>query len=494
MRNLATAFQYVDRLDEAAALCERLAKLDPENAGLYALRDATLIRGIIPDDGYPDQVRERMNRLLDKCLASKLRAKRPESFAAPYFFLSYHGKSNRELHGKIAKAYLHVCPHLDWKAPHVDQPVRRDGRIRIGILSAHLANHSIGGTTCGLIEHLNKDLFEVIVIRLGRSTGDAMANRIDAAASSVLTVGTHDLAAARQKIAQLELDVLFYQDIGMEPFSYLLSFARLARVQLTSFGHPDTTGVPNIDYFLSSDLYEPQDGQSHYTERLVAIPNAGTLSYYYRPLPPADKVSRSEFDLVDEEHIYLCPQTLFKIHPDMDAVLAGIVQRDPKARIVFIEPGKVHYRRELEARWSKLPHGASGRITFIKRLVHEKYLRLLACADVMLDTVHFNGQNTNLEAFSIGIPVVTWPGSMHRGRHTLGMYKRMGEHLFSDLIADSAEDYADKAVKVACDAELRARLVSAIAERRAALYEDSSFVRACESLFVEMVRGPALHG
>lgn len=487
-RNYATALQYFDQLDEAASVFDKLTKLDPTNAGLYMLRHATLVRGIIPDRDYPDQVRERMNRMLDKCLASKLRATKPETFAAPYFFLSYHGKSNRELHRKIAQAYLHVCPGLDWTAPQVERAEDRRGRIRIGILSAHLANHSIGGTTCGLVEHLNKDMFEVVVIRLGRSPGDAMANRIDAAAASVLTVGTNDLHAARTAIAGLDLDVLFYQDIGMEPFSYLLSFARLAPVQLTSFGHPDTTGVPNVDYFISSDLYEPDDGQDHYSERLIKIAGAGTLSYYYRPVPPSDKVLRKEFGLSDGENIYLCPQTLFKVHTDMDSVLAGIVERDPKARIVFIEPSKVHYRRELEARWSNLRDGTLERVTFIKRLDHEKYLRLLACADVMLDTVHFNGQNTNLEAFSIGIPVVTWPGTMHRGRHTIGMYKKMGEEHFAELIAVNAADYADKAVRVATDAELRRTLQARIESNRSKLYEDIGFVRACEKIFSDLVK------
>src|SRR5947199_133897 len=85
--------------------------------------------------------------------------------------------------------------------------------------------------------------------RSGRTT------RIPRAADSVVTV-PQDLAAAREAIARLELDVLFYQDVGLEPLSYFLAFSRLAPVQLTSFGHPDTTGIPNLDYFLSSSSYE----------------------------------------------------------------------------------------------------------------------------------------------------------------------------------------------------------------------------------------------
>jgi hypothetical protein len=48
--------------------------------------------------------------------------------------------------------------------------------------------------------------------------------------------------------------ILFFQDIGMEHMSYFPAFARLAHVQCVSFGHPDTTGIPNVDYFVSNDL------------------------------------------------------------------------------------------------------------------------------------------------------------------------------------------------------------------------------------------------
>ncbi len=93
----------------------------------------------------------------------------------------------------------------------------------------------------------------------------------------------------------------------MEPFSYFLAFSRLAPVQLTTFGHPDTTGVPNMDYFISSTLYELEGAQEHYSERLVLVPNAGTLSYYHKPELPAPPASRTEFGLSSQEHCVLLP-------------------------------------------------------------------------------------------------------------------------------------------------------------------------------------------
>src|SRR4029079_6999972 len=94
-----------------------------------------------------------------------------------------------------------------------------------------------------------------------------------------------DLAQARAAIAGEQLDVLVHADIGMDPFGYFLAFSRLAPVQRATFGHPDTSGLRNIDYFLSSALFEREDAQAHYSERLVRL-NALPL-HLARPLPPA---------------------------------------------------------------------------------------------------------------------------------------------------------------------------------------------------------------
>lgn len=69
----------------------------------------------------------------------------------------------------------------------------------------------------------------------------------------------------------------------MEQKSYALAMARLAPVQFVSFGHPNTTGIPNRDYFISNDLYEPEDAQAYYTENLVLLRDLPTLAHYYRP-------------------------------------------------------------------------------------------------------------------------------------------------------------------------------------------------------------------
>src|SRR4029079_711709 len=116
------------------------------------------------------------------------------------------------------------------------------------------------------------------------------------------------------------------------------------------------------------------------------------------------------------------------------------------------------------------------RIRFVPMAPYEQFLARLACADVLLDTVHFNGQNSTLEAFAMGAPVVTLPGTLQRSRHGSGLYTAMG---FTQLIASDPEDYARKAVRVATDADFREHCRSRIRESCGTLSEGDRFIRRC---------------
>jgi predicted O-linked N-acetylglucosamine transferase (SPINDLY family) len=481
---LARAQILEGELDAASTSLKRLAELVPANAGAYLIRDALLVPKIAASKAAIGEMRK---TVVDKLAAIALAAPPiadPLRLPAPYFPLSYHGLGNREIVEQLAAIYRRALPSLEWVAPHVPAWRGPRGRIRIGLASHFFHEHSIGNTSRGLVEQLDRERFEVSLVRLGKGRRDAMAEHLDRCADAVLDVDASDLAAARAKIAALELDILFYQDIGMEPLGYFLAFARLAPVQAVSFGHPDTTGIPNVDVFISSDRYERPDAAGDYSERLVLLHGAGTLAYYHRPPQPAAALDVAALGIAPNERLYLCPQTLFKLHPDMDEVFAGILARDAAARIVLIDMAGEPLRRELERRFARTLGDAAARVTFVPSQPYASYLKLLESADVILDTIHFNGQNTTLEALALNMPVVTMPGRFQRGRHTLGMYAAMG---FTGLVAQSIAELADLAVKVANDAAFRDACRAEIAARSGVLFENADIVRGFEQAFDAML-------
>jgi predicted O-linked N-acetylglucosamine transferase (SPINDLY family) len=400
------------------------------------------------------------------------------------FFLAYHGQNDRELQTATARAFLRIIPSLQFTAPHCrGEPSRGRShrRIRIGFISRFFASHSIFSTSVGLIEKLSRRDFEVVVLRITPSRDDACTARIRAAADRMVDLDS-DFRRAREQIAALELDILFYQDIGMEPISYFLAFARLAPVQCVSFGHPNTTGIPTMDYFISNDAFEPADADSHYSETLVRLGGLPTLAYYYEPRLPLVRATAQSFGLPDAT-LYLCPQTLFKIHPDFDAMLAGILARDPRGIVVLIAGQFQEFAHALRVRFQRTLAGVHQRVVFLPFMSLERFMQLLSIAVVVLDTPHFNGMNSSLQAFAVGAPVVTLPGRLQRGRHTQAMYRTMG---IDDCIAADATEYIDIAVRLGTEPPHARALRARILARKQVLFEDPRVVQEFERFFREV--------
>jgi predicted O-linked N-acetylglucosamine transferase (SPINDLY family) len=249
-----------------------------------------------------------------------------------------------------------------------------------------------------------------------------------------------------------------------------------------SFGHPETSGIPNMDWFVSGDLYEPEGGEHHYSERLHLLHDVGTLAYYYRPELSVEP-SRARFDLPAQgsANLYLCPQTLFKLHPAFDAILAGILEADVDGMLLLLEAKRSTWSDLLRARLERtLGPALMSRVRFLPQQGTPEFLALIASVDVMLDTIHFNGMNTSLEAFAVGTPVVTWPGAFQRGRHTAGMYRRMG---IEALVAGSAQAYVELAARLGRDTAFRGRMRAEILARSHVLYADATVVRQFEAFF-----------
>jgi protein O-GlcNAc transferase len=398
------------------------------------------------------------------------------------FYFAYQGVNDVDLQSLTAKFYLNACPRLAWTAPHCSAPAAspatgdRAGKLRVGFVSTSLFEHTIGKFYHGIIQKLARDRFEVVAIRPPQD-GDSIGDAIGRDADRNVEI-PYDLFSASRRIAAEQLDILFYPDLGMTPLTYFLAFARLAPVQCVSWGHPVTTGIPTIDYFISAKSIEPPDAQAHYSERLIMLDRLP--SYYWRPHHPATPFSRAEFGFPADARLYLCPQSLFKLHPDFDVVLATLLRRDPKARLLLLSGIHRHWDRLLGARIAKNFPEVAARVVFVPRIPQAEFFRLLMMADAILDPPFFGGGNTSYEAFAMGLPIVTWPGEFMRGRVTEGCYRQMG---FTDLVADSLDSYVEIALRLASDHGWRTRVKNEIATRSHALYEDAGAVTELENFF-----------
>lgn len=504
--NLGNALKVLRRYDEALASLDRAVALDPAYADAhfnralvlaargdpeaaeagfasaiemrrdprFLLADAGLLP-VIPRSGEDiEHWRERFSSRLHALSSSGVRLPGPPlDTPVMNFYLAYHGANDRDVMTTLSDTISRLCPALDWTAPHCTGESNWDGDrpLRVGFFSSYFSDHAVAWTMRGLIDHLPKERFDVTLFAVASSMGDVLPDLRDA--TTVVNL-PHAYSPARQAIAERECDVLIYADIGMESLSYLLARARLAPVQCALWGHPVTTGIPTVDYYLSNDVAEPDDGQSHYSECLVRLD--GVQTCYRRPDMPDAVQSREPLGLPDDATVYLCPQSLFKIHPDMDAPLAEILRRDPNGCLILFEGSDPVITGRLKDRWRPVFGDVFDRVRFLPRVAVARFLAVTASADVLLDTWPFGGGNTSYQGFATGLPIVTYPGKSLRGRGTLAHYRHMG---LSDCIASSPQDYVDIAVRLGTDKAARARVCADIRERSDVLFDD---VRAGQAL------------
>ena len=405
---------------------------------------------------------------LDNLIAENMPLDDPlKSVGEANFYLAYHGLNDRDLQVKVAKYYEQVCPSLLYIAPHCIKPKSdTKKKIRVGFLSRFLSNHSVSLCYSKIIETLSlKTQFETFLI-----SSQPIDEKIYSGFFGKRICLPENLARAREILAALELDILVYLDIGMDPLSYFLAFSRLARVQCVLAGHPVTTGISNMDYFLSSDLMEPSGADEHYSEKLIRLPTP--FFYFTRPAIPAKLKTRTELGLPKNRHIYMCPMTLQKLHPDFDEAMTRILQIDDYGMIVLFENIVLPFGKEiLVERFKKtIPTEVRERIIFLPWLKDPTdFISAITTADVILDPFHFGIGSTAFVSVAAGTPLVTKPGEFMRGRAGMGYCKMLG---IAECIAESTEDYARKAIEIASDQLLRKKISAQMFRDSHVLYEN----------------------
>jgi predicted O-linked N-acetylglucosamine transferase (SPINDLY family) len=297
-----------------------------------------------------------------------------------------------------------------------------------------------------------------------------------------------DASAWANAIAGDRLHALIYPEIGMETIAVRLACTRLARVQCVAWGHPVTSGLPTVDYFLSSELMEPADGDAHYRERLVRLPG---LSIYYEAQPnDTGSLTRKGLGLAGGAVVYLCCQALYKYLPAYDSVLAAIADRVPSAQFLFIADGNPAttdiLRARMTAAFAAQGLDANRHIVFTPPVAPDQFPSLLKAGDVYLDSIGWSGGNTTLEAAGCGLPIVTLPGPLMRGRHSAAILRQME---LPEYIAPDRMAYIELAARLGNDRKFRAQAATSVSANRAKLYGDLRPIRALEDFLVDAVAG-----
>jgi predicted O-linked N-acetylglucosamine transferase (SPINDLY family) len=282
--------------------------------------------------------------------------------------------------------------------------------------------------------------------------------------------------------------VLIYPEVGMDQVCMQLAAQRLAPVQCNSWGHPDTSGFPTLDYYLSSDLMEPPEADAHYTERLVRLPN---LSIYYEPSVALDMpVVRAELGLRADATVYWCGQSLYKYLPQFDQVFARIAREAGDCQFAFMEhpkspPVTAAFRARLERVFAAVGLRADDHLVFWPPFDAQRFVAAIGACDIVLDSIGWSGCNSTLESLPNGLPIVTMAGGLMRGRHTMAILRMMD---MTETIVATLDDYVATAARLARDQAWRAIIKDRMSANRDRVYRDETCIASLQEFLNRVAR------
>ena len=412
-------------------------------------------------------------------LTKILEAKQP-------FYLAYQGYNNRDLqrlYGSMA------CRIMEYKYPKTPlMPLAKPSeKVKVGIVSAFFYWHSNWKMRIkGWISQLDRNRFKIFGYHVGTvrdSETDFAAAMCDRFVHRAMTVD-----GWRREILNDAPHVLIYPGLLMDPISTQLAAQRLAPVQCNSWGHPDTSGMQTLDYYLSSNLMEPEDATEHYTERLIRLPNLGV---YYEPIDiePA-AISRTELSLRSDAVVFWCGQSLYKYLPQFDPVFARIAQLVKNCQFVFVEHTRSEqitglFRRRLERAFAVRGLKAFDYCVLLPHLSQSKFIAAIGQCDIVLDSIGWSGCNTTLESLFHNLPIVTMQGSLMRGRHSAAILRRMG---ITETITNNVDEFVTTAARLANHSDERDALSRKIASNKHHLYRDPECIEALEEFLARAAR------
>ena len=442
---------------------------------------------------------------------------RPDAYkavgSAQPFYLAYHSANNSELltdYGKLCAEWMASMPVdapsvLDGQRRSAQSGIAADRKFRIGIASAHIRNHSVwNAITKGWIRNLDKRRFDIWLFQLGRTNDEETAQ----ARREVVHFedGPKTDQNWARSIREAQLDVLIYPEIGMDALTTQLASLRLAPVQATTWGHPETSGLSTIDLYLSAEALEPANSDGNYTERLVRLPNLGVC---LEPLTPTITLpDLRKLGLPADEPLLLCPGMPFKYTPECDYVWARIAKGLQSAnnrrgwrqvasrlrgsrhgRLVFFRSNSEFMDKLLALRLKRAFElekvDFDAHVCLIPRLDRAHFFGLMQQSALLLDTMRFSGFNNALQAIEAGLPVLAREGDFMRGRLASSILRRME---LTELVAVTDEAFIRAAIELAANASRRSELRAQIANRRAILFNDTDAVRGLERCLADQIR------
>jgi len=356
--------------------------------------------------------------------------------------------------------------------------------LRLGYVSKCLKNHSVGWLARWLLQHHDRDRFQVYGYfwDYHPDQQDELQTWFLQQVDQARTFGKVSLAIADQIFAD-EIDLLIDLDSATAEIMFEVLALKPAPLQVTWLGW-DALGSTAVDYFIVDPYVLPEGAEAYYAEKLWRLPQTYLAIDGFEIGVPT--LRRQDLELPQDAIVYWSGQTSFNQHPDCLRAQLQILKAVPNS--YFLIKG-VEGKPSLQQYWLDLAteEGVNrDRLRFLPNVAHEfEHRANLAIADVVLDTYPYNGATTTLETLWMGIPLVTRVGEQFSSRNSYTLLRNVG---VTAGIAHTWDDYIQWGIRFGTDADLRQQVSWQLWQSRqsAPLWNARQFTRQVEQAYAQM--------
>jgi protein O-GlcNAc transferase len=464
--NLGLVHAALGQIRQAAASYRAAIEIEPDRAETHYELGNALLRGGRLDDAI-GALRQ----------AVSLKPEHTPYHSDLIFLLHFHpAYDSRRILGE-ARAWdlAHAAPLAGQRAD-LDTDRSPDRRLRIGYVSPNFRQHCQALFMAPLLDHHDHEHFEIVCYS-DSPRRDEWTDRLLSRADEVHNVAGMSDAALAARIAEDRIDILVDLTMHMAENRLLVFARRPAPLQVCWLAYPGTTGLSAMDYRVTDPHLDPPDGAvDAYAEQPLRLPET---FWCYRPLTSDEPVG--PLPARQRGHVTFGSLNNFiKVRPEAIALWARVMRAVGGSTFTLLAPVGEARERALE---SFEAHGIDrGRIHFVEYQRWQSYLATYRSIDVCLDTFPYCGHTTSLDAFWMGVPVVTLVGSTVVGRAGLCQTVNLG---LPELIAQSPDEYVKIAVELSSDLDRLAGLRAGLRERmdRSPLMDAPRFARNLEAAY-----------
>ncbi len=439
LSNYSVSLRMLGRYAEAITCLERALAEDPEFVSAYIN-----LSSIHLDLGQGELAIHTLQKVLEQAPDDQL-VLRNLLFSDSYFnYLPavQYADYTRRL-GALVMA--NTVPFTRWQV-HAG-----DTRLRIGIVSADLRRHPVGYFLHNWLAQFDASQLEIYAYSTdGRE--DVLSHTLKSYCNQWRSLaGLTDQQAARQ-IHDDGVHILLDLS-GLTGGTRLPIFAwKPAPVQASWLGYWATTGLPAMDYVIADPIIANAEVAARFTEQVAYLPHTRMCF-----TAPEVDVPVNGLPALAAGHVtFGCFQNYTKVNDAVLMLWGQIMQAQPEARLYW-QCKAFNDAGTCEAALQRLQSFgiASVRCTLAGMTTRELYLHNHHQVDMILDTFPFTGGTTTCEALWMGVPTLTLPGNTMIARQGASMLHCAG---LDDWIADTAEQYVEKAIAFAGDTSALAAL------------------------------------